>query len=89
MSGAEIYFWRMVSVISGADVSRELSEMAVDGLRGFAGDDGVEGFDAGLFDAAEAAEVLEQAGDGCGRRLRECRAARSRGRAFRGACGGR
>lgn len=41
-------------------------EADVDGFRGFSGDDGGEGFDVGLFDAAEAAEVLEEAGAGAG-----------------------
>ncbi len=35
--------------------------MIEDGVRGFAGDDGGEGFGGGLLDVAEAAEVGEQA----------------------------
>lgn len=36
----------------------------IDSFRGFSGDDGGEGFDVGLLDAAEAAEVLKEAGSG-------------------------
>src|SRR6185437_9975668 len=39
-------------------------KMRMNSFRRFPGDDGGEGFDAGLFDAAEAAEVLEEAGSG-------------------------
>ena len=64
-------------------------EVFADALGGGGVDDGGEGVGAGLPDAADAAEVFEQALAGAGADAGDGERVRSRGRASRGACGGR
>ncbi len=54
-----------------------------------AADDGGEGVGGGLLDAADAAEVLEEALAGAGAYAGDVVELGSRGRASGGACGGR